>query len=389
MSEADVTWFDDYAAEGDDVVIDEYDISAIPNDFNCMTLFHFVESGAVRIPGFQRNYVWDLPRASKLIESLILGIPVPQIFLYEQGKNTFLVIDGQQRLMSIYYFIKRRFPRKDKRGALRSIFDKEGKIPEDVLFDDEYFSDFRLRLKTGLPGAVNQFHGLNHSQLGDHKTQFELRPLRNIIVKQNVPAEDDSSMYEVFNRLNTGGMNLTAQEIRTSMYHSRYYDMLQRMNVDPRWRRILQSEEPDLHAKDIEILLRACAMLLEGAAYKPSMIRFLNVFSRKCQRLTEDDLKYTESLISSFLDACSELPENTFINERNNRFNIALLEAVFTATCSSAAVEKRPVAGKVSAEQVAQLEGDKEFVAAAVEGSTHTANVEARLKRANSLIKAL
>jgi uncharacterized protein with ParB-like and HNH nuclease domain len=107
---AEESWFDDYSGEEDVTEIDEYDITASPNDFNVLTLHNFVEAGAVRIPGFQRNFVWDIGRASKLIESLILGLPVPQIFLYEQLRNRFLVIDGQQRLMSIYYFIKRRFP---------------------------------------------------------------------------------------------------------------------------------------------------------------------------------------------------------------------------------------------------------------------------------------
>ena len=116
-------WFEDYTEDADELQVEEYDVTAAPNDFNVMTLHSFVESGAVRIPGFQRNFVWDLGRASKLIESLILGLPVPQLFLYEQERNKFLVIDGQQRLMSIYYFIKKRFPRKEKRGELRSIFD--------------------------------------------------------------------------------------------------------------------------------------------------------------------------------------------------------------------------------------------------------------------------
>src|SRR5438105_3036193 len=87
-------WFDDYAQQEEDIQIDEYDITSTPNDFNVITLYNFVESGAVRIPGFQRNFVWDLGRASKLIESLILGLPVPQLFLYEQARNRFLVIDG-------------------------------------------------------------------------------------------------------------------------------------------------------------------------------------------------------------------------------------------------------------------------------------------------------
>ncbi len=55
-------WFDDYADNEDDAQIDEYDITASPNDFNILTLYSFIESGAVKIPGFQRNYVWDRVR---------------------------------------------------------------------------------------------------------------------------------------------------------------------------------------------------------------------------------------------------------------------------------------------------------------------------------------
>ncbi|WBL39963.1 DUF262 domain-containing protein [Bacillus velezensis] len=118
---------------------EEFDITASPNDFNIKTLFDFIESGVVKIPGFQRNYVWDQNRASKLIESIIIGLPIPQIFLYERLRNKFLVIDGQQRLMSIYYFIKGRFPKKDVRSGLREIFEQTGKIPDDILSNNDYF----------------------------------------------------------------------------------------------------------------------------------------------------------------------------------------------------------------------------------------------------------
>jgi hypothetical protein len=108
----------------------EYDLSASPNDFNTVTIFNFIESKAVKIPAFQRHYVWDIKRASKLIESLVMGIPIPQVFLYEEAKNSFLVVDGQQRLMSIYYFMRERFPRKEKRTELRRLFDLNGGVPE-------------------------------------------------------------------------------------------------------------------------------------------------------------------------------------------------------------------------------------------------------------------
>ncbi|HWN76482.1 MAG TPA: DUF262 domain-containing protein, partial [Bradyrhizobium sp.] len=136
---------------------------------------------------------------------------MPQIFLYEAGRNEFLVIDGQQRLMSIYYFIKQRFPRKDKRAELRTIFDEQGKIPNEVLDDDDYFENFRLKLPESLPVHPNRFKGLAYATLGDYKVQFDLRTIRNIIIKQNSPRDDDSSMYEIFNRLNTGGINLKPQ----------------------------------------------------------------------------------------------------------------------------------------------------------------------------------
>lgn len=98
----DSDWYEDSPDPEDDAYpIGQYDITASPNDFNVLTIFSFIESGAVRIPGFQRNYVWDIKRASRLIESLIIGLPVPQVFLYEESRNRFLVIDGQQRLTVI------------------------------------------------------------------------------------------------------------------------------------------------------------------------------------------------------------------------------------------------------------------------------------------------
>lgn len=387
--EAAEAWFDDYADGEQEAQIDEYDITSSPNDFNVITLFSFIESGAVKIPGFQRNFVWDRHRASKLIESLIIGIPVPQLFLYEQARNKFLVIDGQQRLMSVYYFIKRRFPRKEKRTELRAIYDENGKIPDHILQDNAYFEDFSLQLPGALPNHTNKFNGLNYATLQDYKTQLDLRPIRNIVVKQNSPSEDDSSMYEVFNRLNTGGVNLRPQEIRTSMYHSPFYDMLYQINQDVRWRKILGSDVPDLHMKDIEILLRGFAMLIDGPKYSPSMVRFLNQFSRKSEANTDIQNTYLKDLFMSFLDSSNEVPEDIFINDKNNRFNLALFEAVFMATCTAAFGERRTLKGQLTADSISSLATDPDFNTAAVEGTTNTGNVGTRLRRARALIPAL
>jgi len=382
-------WYEDYAEGADDLQINEYDITATPNDFNVATLHNFIESGAVRIPGFQRNFVWDIGRSSKLIESLILGLPVPQLFLYEQSRNKFLVVDGQQRLMTIYYFIKMRFPRIDKRAQLRSLFDKTGNIPDEILYNDEIFQQFNLHLSEKSSNRPNKFKGLNYATLGDYKIQFDLRPIRNVVIKQNGPNDDDSSMYEIFNRLNTGGINLKPQEIRTSMYHSNFYIMLYKINMHPDFRKLLSSPEPDLHMKDIEILLRAFAMMVDSTSYAPSLVRFLNRFSKKCIANEESLNKFIEDLFYSYLASCSQLDDDVFINKRNGRFNIALFEAVFTATCEQAYKNGRLTHGHIDQSKIKALEDDQEFVKASYEATTRTTNVSTRLKRAREVIGSL
>ncbi|MEJ5178859.1 hypothetical protein [Erwinia sp. MYb416] len=203
--------------------------------------------------------------------------------------------------------------------------------------------------------------------------------MRNIIVKQNTPDGDDSSMYEIFNRLNTGGINLRPQEIRTSMYHSAFYEMLYRLNSFPETRTLLGSSQPDLHVKDIEIILRGFAMLMDIENYVPSMVKFLNQFSKKCKNNTIEQNTYLQNLYVSFLDSCSELPEDAFTNKSNNRFNIAVYEAVFRAACFDAFNEERLVTGKISLESLNDIKMNTTFTQAASEGTTKVSNVSARL----------
>jgi uncharacterized protein with ParB-like and HNH nuclease domain len=380
-------WYHDYVTAEDDFDIDEYELTSTPNDFNVLTINSFIESSAVKIPGFQRNYVWDIKRASKLIESLILGLPVPQIFLYEEGRNRFLVIDGQQRMMSIYYFIKGRFPRKEKRAELRRIFDEGGTIPDAVLHDDTFFVPFKLSLPQPLPGRVNKFRGLNYQTLGDYKGQFDLRPVRNVVVKQTKPSDDDSSVFEIFNRLNTGGINLRPQEIRTSLYHSPFYDLLYRVNLDGRWRRLVNLRDPDLHMKDVEILLRGFAMLIDGDNYRPSMARFLNQFSRKCKANDDSRNEYLLALFESFLKASETLPSDAFVSPRTKRFSIALYEAVFTAAARAAAEKHELIDEPLPIDRIRALDQDTAFMEASEKASADKVNVSTRLERASIILR--
>lgn len=381
------TWYDDESSiEEVEYPLHEYELTASPNDFNIITLYNFIESGTVKIPGFQRNFVWDIKRASKLIESIVIGLPVPQIFLYEEDRNKFLVIDGQQRLMSIYYFIKQKFPKEEKRTELRHIFDEYGKIPQEILDDDKFFTKFNLKLPEQLPNQRNKFNSLNYSTLGDYRAPFDLRPIRSIIVKQVFPKNDDSAIYEIFNRLNSGGINLKPQEIRMSLYHSDFYEMLYRINLKPQWRRLTGMPEPDIHMKDIEFLLRGFAMLVNGDNYNPSMIKFLNAYSLQAKKYTAAQLKYFEDLFNSFLISCERLSTDTF-QSNLKRFSITIFESIFTAICREPYSKSELVSGKINSTSVKSLKNDQGFLAAAERTTTNRVNVATRLRRAFEIIE--
>lgn len=372
--------------ESEYISFTEYDITSSPNDFNIKTLYDFIDSGTVEIPGFQRNYVWDIQRASKLIESIIIGIPIPQIFLYEEARNKFIVIDGQQRYMTIYYFMKKRFPKKEKRFELRKIFDEEKGIPEKFLYDNNYFEDFNLKLPEQLPSKPNKLNKLNYSTLDEEiKRTFELRTIRNIIIKQNLPKNGKAVVYEVFNRLNSGGINLTAQEIRASLYHSNFYEMLHEINRNDSWREFTPTKTPDLHMKDIEILLRGFAMLINGEKYKPSMTKFLNQFSEDAKNFSKDKIDYLKRLFLKFIEICSETGERLFTT-KTGRFNISVFESIFVATCKDAQKNENLEVNKISIEKINRLKDDEDFFNASQSDTAKEKNVKLRIQRAKNIL---
>lgn len=354
--------------------VEEYDLTTSPNDFNIVTTFNFIQSGSVRVPGFQRNYVWDIKRASRLIESLIIGLPVPQVFLYEEDRNKFLVVDGQQRLMTIYYFVLGRFPRRDRRSEIRKIFDENSMIPDEILHNDEYFEPFSLRLPEVKPGVKNKFNRMNYKTLGDYQMQFDLRTIRNMIVKQLQPSGDTSSIYEMFNRLNTGGVLLTPQEIRSSLFHSNFYDALFRWNMDARWRRLLGRAESDLHMRDIEIMLRAFAMSRSVDDYTPSMVKFLNKFSQGTKRYSREQIDSFNRDLDWFLNQAENVEREVWLT-RQSKFSVNLFESVYAAAIRRHSADPH---FSLSGAIVSAIKEDLDYLNHAQERTTDTDNVKGR-----------
>lgn len=252
-------------AKDDDLIIDDaseqdsseskyihYDIASYPSDLTLNVIKEMWDNEAIVIPSFQRNFVWDIKQSSLLIDSFLCGLPVPPVFFYIDGENKSLVIDGQQRIMSIIYFLSGYFGSEDKQ--------KRKQV-------------FRLDLPKGSP-----YRGKTYLEL-DPSAQRKLSyssVLRAINIKQLDPNDDGSSSYHIFERLNTGGTPLKPQEIRNCVYRGLFADMLRDLNADKNWRLIIGKSEIDKHQKDIELMLRIFSFSYNFDLYEKPMKDFLN-----------------------------------------------------------------------------------------------------------------
>ena len=169
-----------------------YEIVSIPADYTLEGLKTKWKKKQLLIPGFQRKFVWTQRQASRLIESFLLGLPVPALFLYtDPDTGAQQVIDGQQRLMSVVQF-----------------FDGE--------FRNAAMTESRLFKLVGL-GEASPYAGCTSKDLEDrHGAMFAKlndAVMRAFVIKQLDP-NDSTSIYHIFERLNTGGTRLLGQEIR-------------------------------------------------------------------------------------------------------------------------------------------------------------------------------
>ena len=258
----------DYALqiENEEPPFVEYDITTYPADYTLSVLWQMYKQGNITIPLFQRGFVWTQKQASALIESFLMGLPVPSIFFYIDNENKNLVIDGQQRLMSVFYFFEGYFGQENEKGKRQT---------------------FRL---TGL-NKKSPYYNLKFEEMEDEdKRKLEMTVLRAINIRQLSPKNDDSCMYHIFERLNTGGTPLTSQEIRNCVYRGEFLDALMVLNKDENWRTILGKKLPDKHLTDVELMVRAFGLRFMLNDYEKPMKSFMNKVSARYRHVNDKDV---------------------------------------------------------------------------------------------------
>ena len=281
-----------------------FEILTYPADYTLEVLFQKWNNKEILIPDFQRSFVWTQNQASKLIESFLIGLPVPAVFLYlDQNSDLYSVIDGQQRLLSVFAFFSEVFPS----------------------INPHVRSAFKL---TGLDGESPYYRKTFSSLSENDRRKFLNSILRAFIVKQLDP-NDDTSMFHIFQRLNSGGTNLNNQEIRNCIYYGPFSKALERFNEVKSWRSILGKPVADRRKRDIELILRFLAMR-DLSSYKNTMKDFLSHFMKSYRYA---DQRQIEEFESTFRETCNSVVKH--LHDRpfhtSTRLNAAVFDSVMVA----------------------------------------------------------
>jgi len=296
--------------------IERYDIAVYPADYTLSVLVEKVNNGDIIIPEFQRGYVWDIKRASKLIESFLLGLPVPPIYLYMRPDGKLLIIDGHQRTKTIQYFFKGIFP--------------YGKR----------YKQFRLKLNSYK--RKSKWHGRSFEDLPEEDKRFlENSIMRAFIVRQIKP-DDDTSMFYIFERLNTGGLPLYPMEIRKALYYGNFFKLMEELNTLREWRKIIGSEKQDSRLRDIEYILRFFALYENWQSYEAPMKSFLTDYMSRNKSIPHEKYMHFKEVfhktVNLIYSSLGSKPFHTvkgeFVSKDVNkkRLNLAVLDSVMVNT---------------------------------------------------------
>ncbi len=322
-----------------------YSIRSYGADYTVDSLVKRMREGKIFVPAFQRKFVWDMVRASRFIESLLLGLPVPGIFLSRDRleSHKLIVIDGQQRLSTVRYFY------------------------------DGTFADGR---EFSLKNVQKQFVGRTYQTL-DAADQGRLDDyiIHATIIEQVEPIDGDSSIYHIFQRLNTGAVPLQPQEIRSAIYSGEFQRLLERLNDDPSWRSIYGPKSQ--RKKDQELILRFLALYFNAAEYRKPMDEFLNNYMSRNSQL---GLQSAEQLSGIFQRTIGVV--HRCIGERAFRLGAALNAAVFDAV--TVGLARRLEHGNIGdcdalATAYNSLLGDPQFLEAVRSSTSNTEKVNERV----------
>lgn len=327
-------------------------------------------------PEIQRKYVWDRAEASRFIETLLYGLPVPSIFLAKTPDEKYLIIDGYQRIMSVCDFVE---------GEGIGEFSKKNK-------------PFKL---SNTEKINEKWRGKAFSDLlAEEQRRIKNTTIHAIIFEQKNPNDKkDTSLYQIFERINTGGRTLLPQEIRNCIYQGKLNKLIIDLNKDKNWRYLLGLEKEDERMRDIELVLRLLAYTFgeysKEEKTKLSLKKYLNDFMGNKDNNSNKRISEFENAFKKITEFCKiNFGENAFRNysikqkEYSDRIYPPILDAVCVATYKFIFENKgkKKITDKELKNKHIQMFSDKSFLNSISGATTDIVNIDTRINKAFSLL---
>lgn len=270
-------------------------------DITVQQLIAMVGSGAIDVaPAYQRQFRWDDSKRAHLVESVFLGVPVPSLFMATNRDGTWELVDGVQRLSTLIQFA----------GS----------------------AEARSRLKLLKPLQIDaleklsELNGSTFSTLPESlKLQFNLRPIKVVTLSDK---SDLAVRFDLFERLNTGGVALTNQEIRACIYRGQFNEFLDRLAKGTDFHKVVRlTQKQDEDGTREECVLRFFAFLHRYKTFDHSVVDFLNDYMKQASAAFKYEVN-EKRFLETFQQLAKVLPNGIVRGEHRKITPLNLYEAV-------------------------------------------------------------
>ncbi|MDB8792604.1 DUF262 domain-containing protein [Romboutsia sp. 1001216sp1] len=316
--------------QSDCSIMTNMNITQVRSEMGFKTLVEGFDSMNFVIPKYQRKFVWKKEQVQELAISLLRGLPIPPIYAYRNDYNQLEILDGQQRMLSLFLYYKGKyFKNLEKNNVdLSCIMTDPILSNDDISFEDLLIGKNLLRdvkyqfeyienekyIEDGIEKikSTKKIENINYDKLDKVvKRKLDFTPITIIEINVGQNMYKNRILYTVFKNLNTGGTKLKNQEVRNGAYQSAFYDMIHKINnFNKKWRSLYGDKHK--HSKDVELLLRFASIeryfkLNDNKQfiinnYNGSYTSLLNDFSDEAITFNEYEINKYELNIKSFID---------------------------------------------------------------------------------------
>lgn len=346
---------------------DLYNINSWGADLSFRELITMYDEDELLKPELQRYYVWDKPEASRFIESILLGLPVPSIFLANTADDKKLIIDGYQRIMTIFDYVKKGVWRKDGKTFKLSNTEKINK----------------------------RYRGKAFSELPDQdQRRIKGTTIHAIVFEQKAPNDNDTSLYQVFERINTGGRALMPQEIRNCVNQGSFNQLLIELNNNSNWRTLFGKEEVDERMRDMEFILRFFALdtayIRDNESSNISLKKYLNEFMGLKNSQNPTVIEKRRKKFNNVMDfIATNIGENAFYNITggdDTKIRKRFYPTIFDSICPAVAIAQRKLGDDIPTDNLEEkrlaLLKDPEYRKFTSEGTMQISHIHGRINLA-------